>query len=225
MPVHLITNLDSNVQSVGTAGNWLERCIVESNDAFDFACGPIKELELERHLARIPHPRHSPYETEVNLAALRWIENLASKLVRGYVLTVDYGYSRNDFYAPDRSAGTIRFRARHGIIPSPFTGIGETDITAHVDWTSLAERAEAKGLSLAAFTDQHHFITGIVASLMRDEFDSRSDLGKSRALKTLLHPEFLGTSFQVLALSKDLPSGSSLNGFRFGRDPRVILGL
>jgi SAM-dependent MidA family methyltransferase len=225
MPVRVISRVDSNaVQSAAAAVDWEERCVIESADGFDFVATPITDGELRRHLETVPRHSNPPYETEVNLTALKWIENLAKKLTRGYVLAVDYGYARDDFYAPERSSGTLQCRVQHRIVSSPFAGIGEIDITAHVDWTSLTERAEANGLSVAAFTDQHHFLTGIVTSLMAEQFDVNAKAGTRRALQTLLHPEFLGTTFQFLALSKDVGGGVPLSGFKFARNPRVALG-
>jgi SAM-dependent MidA family methyltransferase len=216
MPVHLI-------ETVADA-SWDERCVVESGDGFGFVTKPITDAELHRHLEKIPRPSNGPDETEVNLTALRWIEDLAQKLIRGYVLAVDYGYSREEYYAPERSRGTLQCYADHRIISSPLTGIGDTDITAHVDWTSLAERAETRGLCIAGFTDQHHFITGVVTALMAEEFDANATAKIRRALQTLLHPEFLGTTFQFLALTRNV-ADQQLGGFRFAREPRATLGL
>lgn len=86
-----------------------------------------------------------------------------------------------------------------------------------MDWTSVAERAEECGLTLSGFTDQHHFITGLLSKRTVQE-------NERRALQTLLHPELLGTRFQYLVLSKEA-SATSLSGFSFGRDPHVTLGL
>jgi SAM-dependent MidA family methyltransferase len=227
MPVRLISRVDPNAARSGAAAtaNWEERCVVESGDRFGFVTTPITDANLRRHLETVPPHSNGPYDTEVNLAALKWIENLAQKLTRGYVLAVDYGYSRDNFYAPERRSGTLQCRAQHRIVSSPFTAIGETDITAHVDWTSLAERAEANGFSVAAFADQHHFLTGIVTALMAEQFSVNPEAESRRALQTLLHPEFLGTTFQFLALTKDVAAGVPLSGFKFARNPRVALGL
>ena len=148
MPVHLISKVAqaSSLRRIGSqAGSlcysdadWQERCVAESGDGFGFVTAPITDAELRLHLDTIPRHLSGPYETEVNLAALKWIESLAQKLTRGYVLAVDYGYSRDDFYAPERSSGTLQCYAHHRIIPSPLTDIGDVDITAHVDWTSVA---------------------------------------------------------------------------------------
>jgi len=216
MPVHLLSR---------ARAGWQERYVAESGDEFSFVAAPIIDPELCRHLETIPRQSGEPYETEANLAALRWMEQLAPKLARGYVLAVDYGYSRDEYYAPERSSGTLQCYSNHRILPSPLTDIGQADITAHVDWTSLAERAETRGLSVAGFTDQHHFATGVVTALMPEQFGADAHASDRRALQTLLHPEILGTTFQFLGLTKNVPPDIQLSGFKFARDPRAALGL
>src|SRR5437667_11192619 len=91
----------------------------------------------------------------------------------------------------------------------------------HVDWPSIAECAQANGLRVAGFTDQHHFLTGIISQ------SESSDRGQSlladsrkakRELQTLLHPEMLGRAFQALALAKNVdPETNPLAGFKFAR--------
>ncbi|HWN94755.1 MAG TPA: SAM-dependent methyltransferase, partial [Methylomirabilota bacterium] len=207
------------------SNDWQERRVTESGDGFGFVTAPITDAELGRHLETIPLHSHGPYETEVNLAALRWIEGVAPKLTRGYVLAVDYGHARGDYYAPERNSGTLQSYAHHRVNPSALSEIGQADITAHVDWTSLAERAEAHRLTAAGFTDQHHFATGVVTELMTEQFGGNAGAATRRALQTLLHPEFLGTTFQFLLLTKGVALSVPLSGFKFARDPRAALGL
>jgi hypothetical protein len=109
------------------------------------------------------------------------------------------------------------------LLDSPFIAIGESDSTAHVEWTTLAEKAEASGLGIAGFADQHHFLTGIISESPR--IAEEGSPKTRRALQTLLHPEMLGRSFQVLALSKGIDPAIRLGGFKFARDPRAALGL
>jgi SAM-dependent MidA family methyltransferase len=210
MPVHLIS-------WKGESEEWQEQYVEESGDGFAFGAKAIGEESVRRHLARIPQPVTAPYVTEVNLAALEWIETISRKLARGFVLAVDYGYPRDRYYAPERAGGTLQCYAGHRTISSPLQDVGHTDITARVEWTSAAERAEECRLTLTGFTDQHHFITGLL-SLRTPEESER------RALQTLMHPEFLGTRFQYLALGRNAPQ-DQLSGFRFARDARVALGL
>ena len=211
MPVHLI---------VSTINGWREKFVGVDRDEFVFVEQPIVDPALRGFVETIP-ARPAGYEAEVNLAALDWIGQLAKKLMRGCVLAFDYGFSRDEFYSPDRTARTLQIRAQHRQLDSPFCEIGRADITAHVDWTGLAQRAEERGLKLIGFTDQHHFITGVISEMRSLPDDSKS----KRALQTLLHPEMLGRAFQVLGLAKDVDLEGKLSGFKFARAARGALGL
>jgi len=158
-----------------------------------------------------------PAGAPLNQAMLDWIDCVSTKLQRGFLIAIDYGFSRAEFRE------VLQVRAKHRRLSSPFEEIGEADITAHVNWTDLVERADAVGLRVAGFTDQHHFISGIMA-----EFPGLFDKAEAttrRELQTLLHPEMLGRVFQVLALAKDVDPAAPLSGFKFARNPRQALGL
>ena len=170
-------------------------------------------------------------DVKFNQPALDWINEVAANLQRGYVIAVDYGRSDAEFQ------GDVQIRARHRNLDSPFEQIGHADITMHVDWPSIAECAQANGLRVAGFTDQHHFLTGIMSELGRvgSPEPTATDWGQSplpdspkakRELQTLLHPEMLGRAFQVLALSKNVdPAAPKLAGFKFARKPGSVLGV
>ncbi|HEY0369747.1 MAG TPA: SAM-dependent methyltransferase [Chthoniobacterales bacterium] len=209
-PVHLVK---------WTGTEWLERRVVAPDELFEFLDLPISDPRLRERVERIPLPLPAGYETEVNLAALDWIETVASKLTRGFIIAVDYGFPRDEFYAPHRTRGTLQTYVKHRPNESPLLGVGEADMTAHVEWTSLVEHAMRCGLALAGFTDQHHFLTG----LLTDEI--AHDASATRALQTLLQPSFLGMKFQFLVLAKNLNEPPHLRGLRFARDARSALGL
>jgi SAM-dependent MidA family methyltransferase len=159
--------------------------------------------------------------TTFNQATLDWIDSLAANLKRGYAIVVDYGHPGDEFQRD------IQVRAKHRHLDSPFEQIGHADITMHVDWTSIVRRAEANGLRVAGFTDQLHFLTGIISELGDLDQSSVADSPKAkRALQTLLHPEMLGRAFQVLALAKNVdPTAPPPAGFKFAREPHSVLGL
>jgi SAM-dependent MidA family methyltransferase len=160
-----------------------------------------------------------------NQAALQWVDSVAASLQRGYVIAIDYGHWGDEFQRD------IQVRAEHRHLDSPFQQIGHADITMHVDWISITRRAEANGFRVAGFTDQHHFLTGIISAWPDlAQGASSSDVGadrkNKRALQTLLHPEMLGRAFQVLALAKDVgPFSPQLAGLKFAREPAAALGL
>lgn len=211
----LIDSIPVRLISRESGQEWMERFVTPDRDRFAFTEEPIVDKQLRDQLSKIPAVGNCRYETEVNLAALDWVEAVAGKLQRGFFLAVDYGYSRAAFYAPERTTGTLQAFAQHRTVSSPLLNVGRVDITAHVEWTSLAECAEEIGLTLAGFTDQHHFMTGMLSLVAPGESDRR-------ALQTLLHPEFLGTRFQYLALAKNV-SNPGLTGFRLARDARKAL--
>jgi len=162
-------------------------------------------------------------KTMRNQAALDFIDQIAANLQRGYVIAIDYGFLDQEF------EGTVEIRARHRNLDSPFEQIGDADITMSVDWRSILERGQANGLRVAGFTDQHHFLTGIISGFARGGSPEppADDWGQSfladspkakRELQTLLHPEMLGRAFQVLALAKSVGlEVTPLAGFKFAR--------
>jgi SAM-dependent MidA family methyltransferase len=95
-------------------------------------------------------------KAKANQSALDWIDTVAANLRRGFAIVSDYGHPRSRFHQ------SVHVRAQHRQLDSPFAQIGHADITMHVNWSDIAARAEANGLSIAGFTDQHHFLTGIL---------------------------------------------------------------
>lgn len=224
MPVHLIVSQCESGPSAPAKCAWLEKFVTLNAKMFAFVDQPIADQKLREHLHKSP-AQLVGYQTEINLAALDWVDNLSRKLDRGYVLTIDYGYPRDEFFAPHRSAGSLQVRAQHRLLGSPFEQIGNADITSHVEWTSIAECAEVCGFEVEGFTDQHHFITGIISELAHDIPRENADAKTKRALQTLLHPEMLGRNFQILALGKNVDAVAPLAGLKFAREPRSVLGL
>ena len=183
-----------------------------------------KFLFIERPLRQGAAASRLPRDEEAfNQTTLDWIDDLAANLKRGHVITIDYGHSAAEFQ------GAVQVRARHRNLGSPFEQIGHADLSMHVDWPSIVERAQANGLRVAGFTDQHHFLTGIISELAAGDCGQSAlpDSPKAkRELQTLLHPEMLGRAFQVLALSKNVdPAAPKLAGFKFAHEPGSLLGV
>jgi SAM-dependent MidA family methyltransferase len=168
-----------------------------------------------------------------NQSQLRWLDQVAVKLQRGFIVVIDYGFTQSNFH------DVVQTRSQHRLLDSPFEQIGEADISVHINWTDIAETGEANGLRAAGFTDQYHFFTGIISAwpdllsapisnltaLSNQVLDDPRDRKGKRELLTLLHPEMLGRAFQILALSKGVELDQPLAGFRFAREPRSALEL
>ncbi len=204
---------------------WRETYVAVEAGRFVSIARDIVSAPLCAALAQLPAVP-AGYRTEVNLAALEWIDALAARLTRGFALVIDYGFSRAEYYRPERTAGTLTGYAQHRRVEDLLAAPGETDLTAHVDFTALAERACDAGLRVAGFTDQHHFIVALGALHFPATIpDSPASQRELRAFKTLMHPQMLGRSFQVLALEKGGMSPAPLTGFRFARDAAGALGI
>ncbi|MCE9610631.1 MAG: SAM-dependent methyltransferase [Chthoniobacter sp.] len=204
-PVHLVT---------WDGAAWRETHVALAGDHFAFTDSPITSAPLHAALARLPSVP-AGYRTEVNLAALTWLDSLATKLTRGFALIIDYGFPRAEYYRPDRTTGTIAGYAQHRRVADLLAAPGETDLTAHLDFTALAERATTAGLRLAGFTDQHHFIVALSTLHFPGTIpNTAASQRELRAFKTLMHPQMMGRAFHVLAMEKtDTPA--PLTGFRF----------
>jgi SAM-dependent MidA family methyltransferase len=203
---------------------WLERHVALEGERFVWIDTAPGTEALHTHLALLPRSLSAGYETEVNLAALDWIAALATRLARGWVLLVDYGYPRAEYYRPERQAGTLSAYAQHRRVDDPLDAPGKIDLTAHIDFTAVAERALAAGLGLRGFTDQHHFMVGLSRLHFTDtDGITPAQARELRAFKTLMHPNLLGQSFKVLCFEKAV--AGPLAGFAFAREPCEALGI
>ncbi len=225
-PVHLVAS---------AGGPWQEIFVDAAKQGFRYVYGPPSNSQLRAALDRLPVPALPPgvreYRTEINLAAPRWIEDAAKVLGQGYVLTVDYGYPRDAYYSPERTQGTLATYREHQRGDDPLVMVGECDLTAHVEFTSLAERAEAAGLRLAGFCDQHHFLVGLgegeLLAIERSAREMTPDLLHFiRSFKALMHPSTMGMAFKFICFEKNVRAGDKpLLGFNRCSDGRAVLGL
>jgi SAM-dependent MidA family methyltransferase len=197
---------------------WKERAVALDGERFAFIDAPLSDNALAPALDSLPEVPED-YETEINLAAPAWVADVAARLERGFLLAIDYGYPRAQYYRPERNHGTLSAYAGHERESDPLARPGEIDLTAHVDFTRLAEAALAAGLDLAGFTDQHHFMVGLGQLHFVGDNATPQEI---RAFKTLMHPNLMGRSFHALCLSRKV-DGPALSGFQFGGDARRAL--
>jgi len=154
------------------------------------------------------------YASELGLAAGPWIAALGGSLAAGVALLVDYGFPRREFYHPERAGGTLMCHYRHRAHDDPFFLPGLQDITAHVDFTAVAEAADAAGLRVAGYTSQAAFLlaTGITELAAGAQAAGDAALAAAgHALNRLLSPAEMGELFKVIALTRGLDG--PLRGF------------
>jgi SAM-dependent MidA family methyltransferase len=148
-------------------------------------------------------------KAEVNLKALDWIENVSHSLLKGFVLTIDYGYTARELYSPSRTEGTLLCYSKHQYSENPYEKLGEQDITTHVNFTGLIQKGKEVGLELTGLVPQYQFLIGLG---LLQEMESRQkrmeDLEALKlrlSLKHLIEPERgMGEVFKVLIQHKGI---------------------
>lgn len=168
--------------------------------------------------AQYAWPEH--YRSECNRALPSWLKGLTANLQRGAALFVDYGYARHEYYGAERAHGTLLCHYRHRAHADPLRLPGLQDITAHVDFTALAEAAQAAGCAVAGYTTQAHFLIDAgIERLLADAAPGMTHdyLRLAAQAKTLLLPGEMGERFKAMLLTRDLDA--DIAGFR-GRDLR-----
>lgn len=146
------------------------------------------------------------YSSEISLRQPAWMTALAAGLGRGLALFTDYGYSRREYYHPQRIEGTLACHYRHHWHADPFFLPGLQDITAWVDFSAAARAAAAAGLAVAGYATQAHFLlaTGILQEMDTGAARNQGAMQTVAAeLRRLLMPGEMGERFKMLALGRD----------------------
>jgi len=157
------------------------------------------------------------YLTEVSPAALGLVNSLASALKHGAIILVDYGFSAREYYHPQRNLGTLMCHYQHYAHVDPLVYVGLQDITAHVDFTSVANTGEHNGLELMGFCSQAQFLMncGILDIMSQvSPHDMARYAPLAAAAQKLLSPAEMGDLFKVIALGRGLEQ--ALVGFASG---------
>jgi SAM-dependent MidA family methyltransferase len=228
-----------NVESV----NFVHQTIVFANEFFDAL--PVEVLDHRgelrigfnaAHLAEqfvAPSPEVLEYvdrysvlpesgeRVEAPLIAQKYMTRIAGKLKRGFLIAIDYGYTRAELLA-GRHRGTVTAFRRHTMSVSPYEAPGEQDITAHVNFTALRAAGEKSGLEHLALLTQAQFLMGIAeVNQFADAFEdcgSRQEQAKvALQLKHLVTPAGMGETFHVLLMARgvDRDAAMKMGGLRF----------
>ncbi len=208
MPVHAVAWRGEGIMERGVSRElmWQERP----------ASGRLLE---EAKAIQVP----APYESEIGLAARAWMRSLAERLEQGVIFVIDYGFPRHEYYHPQRSMGTLMCHTRHRAHGDPFLRPGEQDITAHVDFSSLARAAREAGLEVLGYATQAQFLVncGITDVLARANVENALHYAPIAAeAQKLLSPAEMGELFKVLAVGRGVKQ--PLLGFARGERSNTL---
>ena len=201
------------VHRVEKVGDGLKEIFVEVRDGRFVEClRDPSTPEIEDYLRTLHIELSEGYRTEINLRAPVWMRQVAASMNRGVVITIDYGHSAEDLYGPQRSKGTLLCYCSQMASEDPFVRVGIQDITAHVDFTTLATVGEEAGLSVTGFTNQMSFLMGLGVEEMIAQLAPETP--EFRAALHLLKPEGMGRTFKILVQHKGLEA-PALDGLSF----------
>lgn len=162
---------------------------------------------LKEAVAELPFTDNTvAYDSEINLMLPAWINSLSACLAQGLVLLIDYGFPRNEYYHPQRSMGTLMCHYRHRAHDNPLILPGLQDITAHIDYTAVAESAVAANLQVAGYANQAAFLLscGLLDLVPSNVNDVRQRALQNQQIQKLTSPTEMGELFKVIALARDL---------------------
>lgn len=196
----------------------MERGVCESDGEFAWADRAATGAVMDAARAiEVDVPPSGRYESEIGLAAQAWIATLAERLEAGALLVFDYGFARREFYHPQRSMGTLMCHYRHRAHGDVFLHPGLQDVTAHVDFTALAEAGTRAGCDLLGYAGQAQFLVncGITDVLSRlDAQDVARYAPRAAEAQMLLSPAEMGELFKVIAFGRGI--AEPLLGFARG---------
>jgi SAM-dependent MidA family methyltransferase len=189
-------------------GHYQEVFVVNGEDGFCEELRPADQDVLNRHFQLVGAALLEGNRGEVCFSAQRWMTDVAEKLQRGFVITIDYGYPAQELYAPFRRQGSLLCYYQHTANDNPYQNVGCQDITSHIDFTLLQRCGEQAGLDVLHFTEQYRFLIGLgfveqLMALQAQETDPRRAMALRMTLKNLILPDGgMGETFKVLVQGK-----------------------
>ena len=215
-PVHQVIWQDDQLQEIYVGENQGELIEIIAELSTPELLNYFQQVQININSADYPEG----YRTEVNLQAFDWLNRVSQKLKQGYLLTIDYGYSAQKYYHPQRSQGTLQCYYQHRYHSDPFVNLGFQDITTHVNFTALENHGQSIGLETLGFTNQGLFLMSLglgerLVELSTGKFSVAEIFKRRDALHQLIDPTGLG-KFGVLLQGKGLTpvqKRRSLKGF------------
>ncbi len=189
-------------------GEVLQGYIVESGNGFQIEFRDTLDKEIESTIDRLDLPElENGYTSELHCRAEAWMRQIAECLKAGAVLIADYGFPQHEYYHPDRREGTLMCHRRHHSLHDPFAYIGCQDITAHLNFSALAQVAQSSGLEVNGFTTLAGFIVDIgIGRLDFNDCQGTERLSVAQQLNTLTSPAEMGELFKMMELTKNIES-------------------
>ena len=191
-----------------TNGNLSEIYVSVKNDEFVEVIASPSNNKLVSYFNIADIHFQEDQEFEINLQTAGLLKRINRVLKKGLIVTIDYGYLKDELFNPDRMAGTYKCIYKHTVNESPFTHIGKQDITAHVDFSNLIRTGESLGINKVHYTTQGQFlidwgILDIINSAITNKSKKNVSYEKDiQAIKNLILPELMGDKLKCCSRRK-----------------------
>ena len=181
--------------------------------------------ELTNYLDELDIILPKDFQAEINLEATEWMRQIAECLEKGFVMTIDYGYTSSELYSDRRSNGTLLCYHKHTINDQPYINIGAQDITAHVNFSALSHWGSKYGLSSCGLISQAAFLVALgyedhLSRLLSQQKDKYKAFKQYAFLKHTLLLD-MGQKFKVLIQNKGV-SHSALRCFEMDKRAKHV---
>lgn len=186
------------------SGAWRELGVVDAGDrlAWSVAEAPAAFAGLIDALV-LPAELHDGFESEFCPMLGSWLSEVTASMQRGVALFVDYGLPRVEYYSSARDRGTLRCHYRQRAHDDPFAHPGLEDITAWVDFTHVAEAADAAHLDVLGFGTQMGALLGLgIEAEVAAAPDENTRIRRASEARQLLMPTEMGETFKFIALGR-----------------------
>jgi SAM-dependent MidA family methyltransferase len=186
-------------------GGWREMRVGTDGTALEWVETPVEEQAV-KHAAALLCGREPGAFGEVCPGHAALLEAVGSKLMRGWLLALDYGMSDAELALPIRRDGTLSAyrhqQRRSDLLACP----GEQDLTAQVNFSTFARHALDGAWTLEGFAEQHRFFTGLAPLHFQDATAplTRQEQRALLAFRTLTHPQLMGFQFKAICLGHQL---------------------
>jgi SAM-dependent MidA family methyltransferase len=174
--------------------------VVLENHNFGETEGTPSTAALSDYLRDFSVDLPGGYRTEINLRIKDWLKSAGAVLSEGFILTIDYGYPAQDYYGEERNRGTLLCYHKHNVSENVYQNIGEQDITAHVNFSSLKKWGEELDFRTLGFCQQGiYLISSGIDEVIKDLYaDSPDYLFEVAKIKRLIFPGTLGETHKVM---------------------------
>ncbi len=186
------------------------------NDELTWQNKPINTPELSE-LTQSVNPSALPYTSEIHLAMRQFLNTISSRLSKGGLLMIDYGFDEYEYYHPQRDMGTLIGHYRHHSVHNPFFYPGLMDLTCHINFSSVAEVCTNNDLIITGYTTQANFLLnlGLLNNLAQTgDIGSNDYIKASSNAQMLIAPHEMGELFKVIGFAKNITF--DWDGFRQG---------